>query len=990
MEKIRNNTTLIKNTLIIMPVIILLLFLAEVIFIRQFNRQEHEFANTDEDYSVSMSIGGRENSTSEWKKRDFDLYGNTIDLNAQTIDVDFLNNTSYEIKNWKFRIDFKDECFFNNAWCGTVEIHQNVLNNEKVQTFDLRDYKLDDIELDYLYDGDLLIHLYEGDYIIYYPSLKDGEYPVEKQSQITTGFIIYYLDFPDMSGRTVNYNFNRKITDGYVVFVLGILFVIWIFLLTICAVYYLTYRAAVKEIEIKKSGIASMSDMYAIIYIIDIKKNVLIPVITDEESEKIRPKNMSASEQLKNMFEYDCQDVYRDVALEFCDLSTLIERLENKNTVVFEYKSKYYGWCRTRFFAMDREKNLPLEKVLFTIQVINDEKEEMEAIAERVDIAEHENKAKSTFLANMSHEIRTPINTVIGFDTMILRESKDPVIRSYARTINSAANMLLSIINGILDISKLEAEKMEIIPEEYSFKQMISEVVTMIKGRSEFEKLKFECEVSPHIPVTLYGDFVRLKQVIINLLTNAAKYTDQGSVKLTVYGKEHNGMEHLLISVKDTGIGIREEDQKKLAERFSRFDEKRNHNVEGTGLGLNLVMGILRLMGSQLHVISTYGEGSEFYFEVEQKIISEEKIGATDFGMEFEDDEYKALFIAPEAKVLVVDDNEMNLSVFKNLLKETQLQIDTADSGNMAIEKCANMKYDLIFMDHMMPGMDGVECFKQLRSDDDSLNYNTKVIVLTANALKGAKEEYDAIGFDDFLAKPIVADELERMVLKYLDSSKVSESSGTVAKEDNKVEIPTFSGVDSSYGIAHTGDLRNYLALLKQVNSVGAADLKELKEYIDILKENANDHEALHNFRIKIHSMKSTANIMGALKLYGLAATIEDEASKERVQEVLMLTPFFVEGFEKLSDEIREFFGEDIIIKKTGEAEEISEYLHLLETSIKVYDIKNVDSVVEKLKTFEWNDEEKSLIQKLEIAVANLNADDVISICNKLKAGGTK
>ena len=478
--------------------------------------------------------------------------------------------------------------------------------------------------------------------------------------------------------------------------------------------------------------------------------------------------------------------------------------------------------------------------------------------------------------------------------------------------------------------------------------------------------------------------------MIINLLTNAAKYTDQGSVKLTVYGKEHNGMEHLLISVKDTGIGIREEDQKKLAERFSRFDEKRNHNVEGTGLGLNLVMGILRLMGSQLHVISTYGEGSEFYFEVEQKIISEEKIGATDFGMEFEDDEYKALFIAPEAKVLVVDDNEMNLSVFKNLLKETQLQIDTADSGNMAIEKCANMKYDLIFMDHMMPGMDGVECFKQLRSDDDSLNYNTKVIVLTANALKGAKEEYDAIGFDDFLAKPIVADELERMVLKYLDSSKVSESSGTVAKEDNKVEIPTFSGVDSSYGIAHTGDLRNYLALLKQVNSVGAADLKELKEYIDILKENANDHEALHNFRIKIHSMKSTANIMGALKLYGLAATIEDEASKERVQEVLMLTPFFVEGFEKLSDEIREFFGEDIIIKKTGEAEEISEYLHLLETSIKVYDIKNVDSVVEKLKTFEWNDEEKSLIQKLEIAVANLNADDVISICNKLKAGGTK
>jgi len=989
MEAIRKRAAIIRTSLIIMPAIILILFISDILFIRQFNQQEHKFVTEDKDYPVSMAIGGRADSTSEWKKRDYDLYGKTVDLNAQTIDVTFLNNSNYEISKWKFRIDFKEECFFNNAWCGNVEIHQNVSTEEKVQTLDLRDYELDEIELDYLYDGDLLIHLSEGDYIIYYPSLRDGEFPVEKQSQITTGFIIYYLEFPDISGREVSYNYNRKITDDYVVFALGILLIIWVLLLIVYVVCYLTYRATVREIEIKKSGIASMSDMYAIIYIIDIKKNELIPVAVDEESEKLRPKNMTASEQLRNMFEYDCQEVYKNVALEFCNLDTLCERLENKNTVVFEYKSKYYGWCRTRFFAMDREKNLPLEKAVFTIQVINEEKEEMEAIAHKVDIAEHENKVKSTFLANMSHEIRTPINTVIGFDTMILRESKDPVIKSYAKTINSAANMLLSIINGILDISKLEAEKMELVPEEYSFKQMISEVITMIKGRAEFEKLQFVCEISPDIPIKLYGDFVRLKQVIINLLTNAAKYTDQGSVKLTINGKKHDDMEHLLISVKDTGIGIREEDLKKLAERFSRFDEKRNHSIEGTGLGLNLVTGILQLMDSELHVISTYGEGSEFYFELDQRIISDEIIGETDFGLEFEDDEYSALFLAPEARILVVDDNEMNLSVFTNLLKETEIHIDTANSGEIAIERCANAKYDLIFMDHMMPGMDGVECFKQIRSDKDALNYDTDVIVLTANALKGAKEEYEAIGFDDFLAKPIVADQLERMVLKHLDPLKVSENNGIKDKEET-IEVPSFSGVDTSYGITHTGDLKNYLALLKQVNNVGTVDLMELKKYLEMLTENADDFETLHSFRIKIHSMKSTANVMGALKLYGLAATIEEEAILERVNEIIELAPFFIEGWEKLAAEIREYFGEGAIDKqavnkKTVDAEQINEYLHLLETGIKVYDIKNVDSVLEKLKAFEWNDEENEKIHKLEIAVSNLNAEEVISICNALK-----
>jgi len=288
-------------------------------------------------------------------------------------------------------------------------------------------------------------------------------------------------------------------------------------------------------------------------------------------------------------------------------------------------------------------------------------------------------------------------------------------------------------------------------------------------------------------------------------------------------------------------------------------------------------------------------------------------------------------------------------------------------------------------MDHMMPGMDGVECFKEIRSHTEWINHDTTVIVLTANALKGAKEEYEAIGFDDFLVKPIVGDQLERMVLKHLNPELIKANTEIKSAKEPVEEIPAFSGVDASYGIAHTGDLKNYITLLKQVNGIGATEIQELKSYLDKISSNNDDLESLHSFRIKIHSMKSTCNMMGALKLYGLAATIEELASKESANDVLLLTPFFIEGWENLSGEIREYFKEEITSNQAIDIDKINEYLNLLETSIKVYDIKNSDSVVAKLKDFDWNNDEVELIQKLEIAVANLNADEVVSICNSLK-----
>ena len=976
-----------KMLLIIIPVIALVFMIAEFVYLKNFNGTEHLLVGTEETSGVTMSIGGRADSSSEWVKREFNLYGETVDLKAQTMDGVFTNGSGYEIDNWQMRININSDCLLNKAWCGTVEVHQDVNGDEKVQTLDLRNVSADDVELEYFYDGDLLIPLSAGDYVIYYPSEKDGEIPVSTDGQLTIGLILYYLEFPDISNYEVTFNLHRKITDGVVIYVLILLVVVWLAVLLTHVTASITYKHTVREMELKKSGILSMSDLYSIIYMIDLPTQELMPIVADAESEKLRPGNMSAGEQLRNMIAFDSEESYKEIGYEFCDLSTLEERLKERRSIALEYVSVNYGWCRIRFFAMDWAENQPLEKVLFTIQVINQEKAEMEAIAKRVNEAEHENKAKSTFLANMSHEIRTPINTIIGLNTMILREANDASIRSYAKSVGNASNMLLSLINGILDMSKIEADKMELVPEEYSLKAVVTDVVNMIKTRTEFEKLEFICEVSETLPDHLYGDAVRLKQVMLNLITNAAKYTDEGSVRLTIFGKNQGGKVHLLISVKDTGIGLCEEDLNKLSERFARFNEKRNHAIEGTGIGLNLVTGILSLMNSELHVISKYGEGSEFYFEIEQGVMDETPVGKIDFNAVSEEDGYQALFTAPEAKVLVVDDNSMNLTVFTELLKETKLQIDTATSGMLALEKTKKQTYDLIFMDHMMPDMDGIETFKKLKGQTDGKNTKTPVIILTANAMKGAEKEYAEIGFDDFLAKPIQPELLEEKILRYLDSAKVKKNAAPVKKQESTdVKLPVITGVDVAFGITHTGGLKNYLSVLKQFVNVADSDLDELKSYADLIRQDASDREAIMSYRIKVHAMKASANVMGAFQAYGVAAMLESAAIHDNIEEILSVSPYFFEEWTKLKSAVLEGLPEQNIQKVEKPSDEVlSELFHQLETSMKAYDIKNADSIMEKLKSYEWTEEEGELIRELGTAVANLDAEKAVLLCEQLK-----
>ena len=394
--------------------------------------------------------------------------------------------------------------------------------------------------------------------------------------------------------------------------------------------------------------------------------------------------------------------------------------------------------------------------------------------------ADEANNAKSNFLANMSHEIRTPMNAILGMDEMILRETDDSKIRKYATDIHSAGRTLLSIINDILDLSKIESGKMELVPVEYDFASVLNDVVNMTMAKAKEKGLKYDLTVDPDIPSVLRGDEIRIRQVILNITNNAIKYTEEGGVGIDIHFEREDNT--LVAKVSDTGMGIREEDMDKLFSSFQRLDETRNRKVEGTGLGLNITKQLAEMMGGTIDVQSEYGKGSVFTVRIVQEVIDPTPIG--DYKKRLEESQvqkeaYVPKLVAPNARVLVVDDNEMNLEVITELMGESKIRTRVALSGEDCIAIVSRESFDVILLDQMMPGMSGTQTLEIIRKEH--LADGTPVIALTADAIMGARESYLKEGFNDYLSKPIMYEDLENMLIKYIDPALVESGDAPVS-----------------------------------------------------------------------------------------------------------------------------------------------------------------------------------------------------------------
>ena len=528
--------------------------------------------------------------------------------------------------------------------------------------------------------------------------------------------------------------------------------------------------------------------------------------------------------------------------------------------------------------------------LIFNSIVMMNYNRELSEAARQANLA---NEAKSNFLSTMSHDIRTPMNAILGLNEMVLRDSQDDNIRMYSESIKTAGSTLLGIINDILDFSKIEAGKMEIINVDYSFASLLNDLVNMVQKKAEDKGLSFNLDIDSNIPMLLNGDEIRIKQVIINILSNAVKYTKQGSVTFSAHAhksKDKPDVVVLRFSVADTGIGIKPEDLDKLFVAFERIEEKRNRSIEGTGLGMTIVQRFLDMMGSHLEVESEYGKGSVFSFDLEQKVVKWDPIG--DFEEAFrrsssERINYHEKFTAPDARVLVVDDTAVNLTVFVNLLKRTGLKIDTAESGDEGISLFTKHNYDVIFLDHMMPDKDGIETLREMKSIPDTQNKETPIICLTANAISGMREMYTNAGFDDYLTKPIDAERLEMMLLQYLPKDKVSivsdndkasfisdkEKVQAISDEDETDEfvLPKFlhelKELDIDSGISYCGDTEDYLMTLETYLGSAKKKADEIEEYWA-----AKD---IKNTTIKVHALKSSSRSIGALELGDFAEKLE-------------------------------------------------------------------------------------------------------------------
>ncbi|MBQ6112591.1 MAG: response regulator, partial [Synergistaceae bacterium] len=601
------------------------------------------------------------------------------------------------------------------------------------------------------------------------------------------------------------------------------------------------------------------------------------------------------------------------------------------------------------------------------------------------------NEAKSSFLDNMSHEIRTPMNSILGMNEMILREEDRPEIKEYALVIQRSGRALLGIINDILDFSKLQDRKMEIVSVRYDLSSLINDLINMTAEQAKKKSLTFTVNVDKAIPRILDGDEYHIRQVMMNILNNAIKYTERGGVTVTIgYESVDNYTIMLKCSVTDTGIGIKAEDLEYIFQPFEHVESSRRFSADGSGLGLSIVQKLLQLMGSELKVESVFHKGSTFSFDIRQTVIKWEPIGDYERAFSTSARQGKAFtqsFQAPDARVLVVDDADVNLLVFANLLKKTKIKIDTASSGVEMLQMVRMNHYNMIFLDHRMPGMDGIEAFHNMKKMTDGLNYNTPVIALTANAVLGARQLYIDEGFSDYISKPVDTVRLEQILLEYLPDDLIIRGEDMKDDNANSPAVREESSAHDESEIESESESSQYKNIPgidydAAVTNCGTEDtfVQALEIFYNTLDKKADDIERferekdIKNYTVLVHALKSAARLVGALKLSDDAKYLEACGDKEDIAEIEAKTPALLSQYRGYKPVLEKVFGKkdepDMSLPEIS-VTDLHEMYSMIKGFAADFDLDNIDNMMAEAKNYRIPESEREKFEQIKECVTN-------------------
>lgn len=602
--------------------------------------------------------------------------------------------------------------------------------------------------------------------------------------------------------------------------------------------------------------------------------------------------------------------------------------------------------------------------------------------------------ARNIFISNISHEIKTPINAIIGMNEIILQETEEIQTREYAMDAYTAANSLLTVVNDIFDYSKLEAGNLEVIPGEYSVTDLLYDVVNMTSQRANTKSLNFNVSVNENLPSVLFGDDIRIRQIMVNLLSNAVKYTPKGEVSFKVdYERTPDGI-MLFLEVKDTGIGIAEAEIPKLTGAFQKMNKKNYAtNIEGTGLGLSITSRLIGMMGGTIDVTSVLNAGSCFTCAIPQGVVSAVPVGNFDEGLERYAGrrEHHKLFMAPNARVLTVDDNAINRKVFRGALKNTLIQIDEAESGMQALEMTRANTYDIIFMDHMMPVMDGVETLHAIKEDEGNPCRDVPIVILTANTTSNARANYIAEGFEDFLPKPLAFDALEKMIKRLLPNELLEGAAAltefAAEEKASTTLLEKIEGFDFEYASLYISDPELLVdTLLDFRRSIDSTMYTLTAQYNDILQCERGSEEltkCMDEYRVSVHSLKGVAATVGALKLSKTAKLLEFAARDGNLARIKRVHPVLIEALPTYKDRL-DVLRKDDEKEMTDDPAFILAWLMPLRNAMVEMDFDVVDEMMEKINECRYEDELQSMVDELQTAVTNLDEESVLHSCDEI------